>query len=62
MRNTNKRNMEEVRENEILVKVQKNMKEIWGFFFVFFFFGISCLMGYLPNSKGLQGMNDIDEG
>ncbi len=27
-----------------------------------FFFGISCLMGYLPNSKGLQGMNDIDEG
>ncbi len=31
-------------------------------FFFFFFFGISSSMGYLPNSKELQGMNDIEEG
>ncbi len=30
--------------------------------FYYFYFGISCSMGYLPNSKGLQGMTDIDEG
>ncbi len=28
----------------------------------FFFFGISYSMGYLPNGKELQGMNDIEEG
>ncbi len=28
----------------------------------FFFFFISYSMGYLPNSKELQGMNDIEEG
>ncbi len=38
-------------------KISKNLA-------IFFniFYGISCSMGYLPNSKGLQGMNDIDEG
>ncbi len=30
--------------------------------FFFFFCGISYSMGYLPNSKELQGMDDIEEG
>ncbi len=40
--------------NETLVKIYEKLD--------IFFFGISYSMGYLPNSKGLQGMNDIDEG
>ncbi len=32
------------------------------FFFFFFFFGINPSMGHLPNSKELQGMDEIEEG
>ncbi len=46
----------------VILKKSPKLTVLFVCFLFCFFFGISYSMGYMPNSKGLQGMNDIDEG